>query len=333
MENINAKNLHNSMIICDAHCDTAMRITNDGFDISARSNTGHVDIPRLIEGEVGVQVFACWIGKPGEPLDHYSGLAKQMINGLYAQFGKNFNAIHPVLNAKDIQNANKNDKISAVIGIEGGQAIEDSLYMLNVFYGLGVRIMTIVWGSTNWADASWDPVQHNGLTSFGKSVIKEMNRLGMIVDVSHSSDKTTWDVLETSSEPIIASHSCAQALCGHVRNVNDELIKAISQANGVICVNFCPAFLDEDYRTGKKTDPPSIDKVIEHIEHIAGVGGIDCVGIGSDYDGMGPAPIGLEDVSKLPNIAKKLIERGYKNDDVAKIIGGNFLRVFSRICK
>jgi membrane dipeptidase len=333
MENIDAKNLNNSMIICDAHCDTAMRITNDGFDISARSSTGHVDIPRLVEGKVGVQVFACWIGKPGEPLDHYSGLAKQMINGLYAQFGKNFNAIHPVLGAKDIQNANQNGKIAAIIGIEGGQAIEDSLYMLNVFYGLGVRIMTIVWGSTNWADASWDPPKYNGLTDFGKSVIKEMNRLGMIVDVSHSSDKTTWDVLETSSKPIVASHSCAQAICGHVRNVNDELIKAISQANGVICVNFCPAFLDEDYRNGKKTDPPSIDKVIEHIEHIANVGGIDCVGIGSDYDGMGPAPVGLEDVSKLPNIAKKLIERGYKSDDVAKIMGGNFLRIFSGVCK
>jgi membrane dipeptidase len=333
MENIDAKNLHDSMIVCDAHCDTAMRITNEGFSIGVKSSIGHVDIPRLIEGEVSVQVFACWVGKPGEPSDYYSARAKQMINDLYTQFGTNFNAIHPVLSAKDIQRVNQNGKIAAVIGIEGGQAIEDSLYMLDVFYGLGVRIMTIVWGSTNWADASCDPVQHNGLTSFGKSVIKEMNRLGMIVDVSHSSDKTTWDVLETSSSPIVASHSCAQAICGHARNVNDELIKAISQANGVICVNFCPAFLDEDYRKGNKTDPPSIDKVIEHIEHIANIGGIDCVGIGSDYDGMAPAPVGLEDVSKLPNIAKKLIERGYKKDDVAKIMGGNFLRIFNNVCK
>lgn len=327
------ENLYESLIICDAHCDTAERIVDEGFNIGERSNSGHVDIPRLIDGKVNVQVFACWIGKPGERNGYYSARAKQMINGLYTQFGKNFNTIHPVLNAKDIQNAMSNGKISAIIGIEGGQAIEDNLYLLDVFYGLGVRIITIVWGSTNWADASREPEKHNGLTNFGKSVIKEMNKLGMIVDVSHSSDKTAYDVLDVSTDPIIASHSSAQAICGHPRNVNDNLIKAISKARGVICVNFCPEFLDEDYWKGKKTNPPSIDKVIEHIDHIANVGGIDCVGIGSDYDGMGPAPIGLEDVSKLPNIARKLSERGYKDDDIAKIMGGNFLRLFNEICK
>ncbi|MGB9594640.1 MAG: dipeptidase [Candidatus Poribacteria bacterium] len=325
--------LHKSLTICDAHCDTAERIINEGFNIGERSNTGHVDIPRLIEGKVAVQVFACWVGKPGEQVGYYSARAKQMINGLYTQFGKNFNIIHPVLNARDIQNAMQKGKISAIIGIEGGQAIEDSLYLLDVFYGLGVRIMTIVWGSTNWADASRETAKHNGLTNFGKSVIKEMNNLGMLIDVSHLSDKTAWDVLDTSTDPIIASHSSAKAICGHPRNVNDELIKAISNANGVICVNFCPEFLDEDYWKHRKTDPPSINKVIEHIDHIANIGGIDCVGIGSDYDGMGPAPIGLEDVSKLPNIAIKLSERGYKNDDILKIMNGNFLRIFDKVCK
>ncbi len=325
--------LYKSLVICDAHCDTAERIINEGFNIGERSNTGHVDIPRLVEGNVSVQVFACWIGKPGERHGYYSARAKQMINGLYTQFGKNFNTLHPVLRSEDIQYAIQNEKISAVIGIEGGQAIEDSLFLLDVFYGLGIRIMTIVWGSTNWADASCEQAKHNGLTSFGKSVIKEMNSLGIIVDVSHSSDKTTWDVLDVSSDPIIASHSSAKAICGHPRNVNDDLIKAISKAGGVICVNFCPEFIDEAYWKGKRTDPPTIDKVIEHIDHIVNIGGIDCVGIGSDYDGMSPAPIGLEDVSKLPNIVVKLSERGYNYDDIAKIMGGNFLRVFNRVCK
>jgi len=154
----------------------------------------------------------------------------------------------------------------------------------------------------------------------------------MVVDVSHSSDKTTWDVLEISTEPIIASHSSAQAICGHPRNLNDDLIKAISEAGGVICVNFCPEFLDEEYWKGTRTEPPTLDKVMEHIEHIAKIGGTESVGIGSDYDGMGPAPQDLGDVSKLPNITKELVKRGYKEDDIAKIMGGNFLRVFEKVC-
>ncbi len=319
--------------ICDAHCDTAMRMINEGFKISRRSDTGHVDIPRLIEGNVNVQVFACWIGKPGEPEGHYSSLAKQMINALYTQFAENYNFIELVTDVKSLRRAEENGKIAGIIGIEGGQAIEDSLYMLNVLYNLGVRLMTIVWGSTNWADASREPERHNGLTSFGKDVIREMNRLGMIVDVSHSSDKTTLDVIDISMHPIIASHSSSYAICPHPRNVNDDLIRAISSNGGVICVNFCPEFLDEEYWKGSKTEPPSIDKVMEHIEHIIEVGGIDCVGIGSDYDGMGPAPKGLEDVSKLPNLAEKLLKGGYNEIEVTKIMHDNFLRVFNHVCK
>ncbi len=319
--------------ISDAHCDTAMRMINEGFKIGKRSDTGHVDIPRLIEGNVGVQVFACWVGKPGEPEGHYSSLAKQMINALYTQFAENYNLIELVTDAKSLSKAEENGKIAGIIGIEGGQAIEDSLYMLDVLYGLGVRLMTIVWGSTNWADASREPEKHNGLTNFGRDVIREMNRLGMIVDVSHSSDKTTWDVIDISSHPIIASHSSSYAICPHPRNVNDDLIKAISNNGGVICVNFCPEFLDEEYWKGSKTEPPSIDKVVEHIEHIIEVGGIGCVGIGSDYDGMGPAPKGLEDASKLPNLTKRLLERGFSETEITKIMHDNFLRVFNDVCK
>lgn len=321
------------IVVSDAHCDTAMRMINEGFNISKRSDTGHVDIPRLIEGNVSVQVFACWIGKPGEPEGHYSLLAKRMINAIYTQFGENYNFIELVTNAEGLHKAEENGKIAGIIGIEGGQAIEDSLYKLDVLYGLGARLMTIVWGSTNWADASREPERHNGLTSFGKEVIREMNKLGMIIDVSHSSNKTVWDVLDTSMYPIIASHSSSYAINPHPRNINDDLIKAISNNGGVISVNFCPEFLDEEYWKGSKTEPPSIDKVIEHIERIIEIGGIHAVGIGSDYDGMGPAPKGLEDVSKLPNIAKKLLEKGYSENEVAKVMHDNFVRIFEQVCK
>jgi membrane dipeptidase len=336
MQNNGFYDIHKAMTVCDTHCDTAGRILSEGFDLGIRSDQGHVDIPRLIEGGVDVQVFACWVGKPGEPVGHYAEVANKMIDALHSQFSKHSDKIELALTLSDVHKANENGKIAAIIGIEGGQAIEDDLKLIEKYYSLGVRLMTIVWGSTNWADAAWDPVQHNGLTDFGRDVIKEMNRLGMMVDVSHSADKTVWDVLEISSDPIIASHSCAKAICNHSRNLNDDLIRAISKSDGVICVNFYSAFLDENFRIqsqkGMNPEPPDISKVIEHIEYVIKVGGIDSVGLGSDFDGIGSAPRGLEDVSKIPFITKLLIEKGYKKEEISKIMGDNFLRVFAQVC-
>jgi membrane dipeptidase len=240
------------------------------------------------------------------------------------------------LKLSDIHRINQSGKISAILAIESGQAIENNLNYLRSFYNLGVRIMTLTWKNTDWADASQDKMKHNGLTGFGKSVIKEMNKLGMIIDVSHSADKTVMDVLKASSDPIIASHSCAKAISDHPRNLSDKLIKDIAGSGGVLCVNFYSIHLDKRFRIEhnkkRNPDPPLFTKVIDHIEHIIKVGGIDAVGLGSDFDGKIIPPKGLEDASKIPKITEALLSRGYLEEEIVKIMGGNCLRVFGQVC-
>ncbi len=330
-----AERIHREITVCDTHCDTVERVLS-GVDLGVRSDKGHIDIPRLIEGGVDAQVFACWSGKSGGPEGHYVKRVLKMIDALYLQLDKHSDAMTLALTVEDVQKAKQSGKIAAIIAIEGGSAIENDLALLRDFYRLGVRAMTLTWNSTDWADACWDDPKHDGLTNFGKDVVREMNRLGMIVDVSHSADKTTWDVLEISSAPIMASHSGAEEICDHSRNVDDDLIKAISDAGGIICVNFYSMFLDQEFKDRSKEvpkpTPPSVSKVIEHIDHIATVGGIESVGIGSDFDGMNPPPEGLEDVSKMPKITEALLASGYSAEDCAKIMGGNFLRVFGQVC-
>jgi membrane dipeptidase len=251
------------------------------------------------------------------------------------------------------------------MGIEGGHAIENSLSALRDFYRLGIRYMTLTHNNTNdWADASRDEAKHNGLTGFGKEVVREMNRLGMLVDVSHVSDKTMSDVLDVSTAPIIASHSSARVFSNHPRNIPDDLLRRIAKNGGVVMVNFYPAFLDQKYydaerarderlkpqfdalkakyandanqleaETKKLEDAnplqrPSITVIVDHIDHIAKVAGIDHVGIGSDFDGVPSLPVGLDDISQLPNITYELLKRGYNEQDIRKILGENLLRVF-----
>ena len=346
MRDYDAHNIHREMTVCDTHCDTISRVLDEGVDLGVRSDEGHIDIPRLKEGGVDVQLFACWGGRSGKPAGHYVKRVLRMIDALHLQLYKNSDAISLALTAGDIQEAEQHDKIAVIIGIEGGHAIEDDLGFLRNFHRLGVRCMTLTWNSTNWADASREESQHDGLSDFGRDVVREMNRLGMMVDVSHSADKTVWDTLEISVAPIIASHSCAKAICDHPRNLNDDLIRAIANAGGVICVNFCPFFLDQEFenqsREGIKPTPPPLSKVIDHIDYIADVGGIDSVGIGSDFDGLNPPsvrledaippPVGLEDASGMPRITEALLAKGYSAQDCAKIMGGNFLRVFGQAC-
>ena len=336
MRSHDAYSIHKGMTVCDAHCDTVERILKHRIDLGIRSNKGHIDIPRMIEGGVDVQVFACCVHGPGKPAGYYVKLARKMIDTLRSQFSRHSNSIELALKVSDIYKSNKNGKIAAIIGVESGQAIEDDLNNLQNFYNLGMRIMTLTWKSTKWADASQEAMKRNGLTDFGKSVIKEMNRLKIVIDVSHAADKTVWDTLKISRDPIIASHSCAKAICDHPRNLGDDLIKAIAKAGGVICVNFYSLFLDQKYKLlsakGLKPKPPPMSGVIDHIEHIVEVGGIDSVGIGSDFDGMNPPPVGLENVSKMPGITEELLKRGYLMEEIVKIMGGNFLRVFGQVC-
>lgn len=328
--------IHKSATVCDAHCDTVERIIKHKLDIGNRSKQGHIDLPRLFDGGIDVQVFACCVGGPGKPSGSYIKLAKKMINALHTQFKRHSDSIELALTLSDIQRINKKGSIAAIIAIEGGEAIEDNLSLIKEYYDLGVRIMTLTWKSTNWADASQQRAKHNGLTDFGKSVVQEMNKIGMIIDVSHSSDKTTLDVLNVSNDPIIASHSNAKAICNHPRNLSDDLINRISKSGGVININFYSLFLDQNYynkvRKKQKADPPSINKVIEHIEYIIKTGSIDAVGLGSDFDGMNIPPKGLEDVSKVPEITRLLMEKGYIEEELYKILGGNFLRVFGQVC-
>jgi membrane dipeptidase len=267
----------------------------------------------------------------------------------------------------DIRRAKRTGRVAALMGIEGGHAIEDSLPALREFYRLGVRYMTLTWNNTNnWADAGRGEKKHNGLSEFGKEVVREMNRLGMLIDVSHVSDKTMSDALDVSKAPIIASHSSARAISNVPRNIPDDLLKRIAKNGGVVQVNFYSAFvdvktvgpqseerdkrlkaqqdaIDEKYkndpeRRAEESDkleaanplpPLPISKLIDHIDHIVKVAGIDHVGIGADFDGANDMPEGAQDVSMLPNITYELLKRGYSERDIRKILGENFLRVFA----
>jgi membrane dipeptidase len=280
--------------------------------------------------------------------------------------GRMFLAVHP----DDIRRADREGKVAALLGIEGGHAIQNDLGVLRMYHRLGVRYMTLTWSfNIDWADSSGEKAAVHGLTPFGAQVVREMNRLGMLVDISHVSDETFFDTMKAASAPVIASHSSCRALCDAPRNMTDEMLKAMAKNGGVVMINFFPAFIDQKFRDAataadltakdrlKKInddtvgDPvarenaswalskelhaaiaaPSIEKVLDHIEHVIEVAGIDHVGLGSDFDGITATPAGLEDVTKLPSITRGLLERGYTDDEVVKILGGNFLRVFDRV--
>lgn len=317
-------NIHKRMIVCDAHCDTVDRLMTGKSELGIRQSTGHIDIYKMIDGGVDVQVFACCV------YDQGMRLIEEKISVLHKQFSKYSSFIKLAKKLSDVNQADKDGKLSGIFAIEGGRAIENKIENLKKFYDLGVRLMTINWKSTDWSDASQQEAKHNGLTNFGKEVIKEMNKLGMMIDISHSSDKTVMDVLKISDDPVIASHSNAKALCDHPRNLNDQLIKEIASANGVICVNFYPPFVRK-YKAGE-SQRPSYKRVVDHIEHIIKVGGINCVGLGSDFDGIDKVVEGLEDATKMPRITEELLARGYPEEEIVKIMGGNFLSIFGRVC-
>jgi membrane dipeptidase len=269
--------------------------------------------------------------------------------------------------AEEIVDANAGGKIAALIGVEGGHAIENDLGVLRAFYGLGTRYMTLTHSNTNdWADSSGDMtkpdvVHHNGLTDFGKQVVAEMNRIGMIVDVSHVADKTFWDVVEVSKAPAVATHSSCRALSNIPRNMTDDMIKALAKKGGTIQINFGCEFLSQKSADASawtnpelarkvKALPPDQQKkyardleaqmpratladVVAHIDHVVRLVGVDYVGIGSDFDGVGCVPEGLDDVSKFPNLTRALMEKGYSAEDINKIYGGNFLRVMRAVEK
>ena len=363
-----ALQIHRRAIVIDTHNDVTTPMTNDDFDLSGTPPTPYrTNIARMKQGGLTAEFFSLYV-KPWY-VEH-GGAARRtldMIDSVYRAVERHPNDLMFATSIADIRSAKRQGKIAALMGIEGGHAIEDSLATLREFYRLGVRYITLTWNNTNnWADAGRGEKKHHGLSDFGREVVREMNRLGMLVDVSHVSDETMSDALDVSKAPIIASHSSARALSNVPRNIPDDLLKRIAKNGGVVQVNFYSVFVDaatvspqsaerdkrlkaqqdalnEKYkndpeRLAEESDkleaanplpPLPISKLIDHIDHIVKVAGIDHVGIGADFDGANDMPEGAKDVSMLPNITYELLKRGYSERDIRKILGENLLRVFA----
>lgn len=309
-------------MIVDFHCDTLYLIEKDNRDITKKNDKGHIDLIRLDEGMVHLQVFATFV-EPEYMRKDAAAKTLKMIDKLY-QLMEKTDKIKLILRGKDVDEAKSENKLGALLSIEGGEALEGDLSLLRMFYKLGVRAMTLTWSLRNDLGDGILGSDNYGITAFGKDVIKEMNRLGMIVDVSHLNERGFWDAINICEKPLIASHSDCKALCRHPRNLSDEQIKAIADKGGVIGINFCPNFLRDD-------DNASIEDVLDHIEHIVNLVGINHVGFGSDFDGIEKTPLGLDDVASFPKILDGLKKRGFSDDEINSISHVNFERIIKEI--
>ena len=372
-----AREIQNSAIVVDTHADTPQRFLDENFDIGSTdpNDHGHISLDKAKAGNLGAEFFSIWV-EPETNQGHFARHTLDLIDSVYEQAARYPDRIMMAFSVADIERAHREHKLATLMGIEGGHSIENDIRLLRDYYRLGVRYMTLSWSNTNeWADSSGDIndpkiVHHNGLTEGGKQIVTEMNRLGMLIDISHVADKTFWDVIEVTKAPVIASHSSARALSNHPRNMTDDMLRAVAKNGGVVQVNFYNAFLDENYRkaaeaqrpeelkarearanelkmAGKpvtyivleqvgrdwaaKIPRPPLSSLIDHIDHIAKVAGVDHVGLGSDFDGVsGATPQGIDSAADLPKITQALLDRGYSADDIRKILGGNLLRVFRK---
>jgi membrane dipeptidase len=364
--------LHMDAIVVDGHADTIGRALDDGEDLGTETGKGHLDLPRMFRGGLDAQFMSCFVEPKYLHRKEAAKRAFRMIDAVKQWAAKYPDRLAIARTAAGVRRAVAEKKVCGILCIEGGHAIEDDLGLLRSFFELGVRYMTLTWNnSLTWAEAARDPGKVRGLTDFGRQVVREMNRLGMLVDLSHVHENTFYDAIAVADTPVIASHSCARALCDHVRNLKDDQLKALAKNGGVVGVNFYSGFLsqgfydrkkkadlaDDDVRAAArekhKDDPaamdralreisrdyerseyemvrPPLDLLIDHIEHIAKVAGIDHVGLGSDFDGVTALPEGVQDCSQLPNLTRRLLERGFSESDVRKILGENFLRVMEK---
>jgi membrane dipeptidase len=365
-----ARKLHFSSIVVDTHDDTTQRFLDGKFDLGTRSSTGSIDIPRMREGNLSAIFFSIWMPSKvigPEAVDR----ALVQIDAVREQVRKHSNDMVLATTAAEVREARKQGKIAALMGVEGGHMINSNLGVLRSYAALGVRYMTLTHsGNDEWADSSTDKPAHNGLTEFGKDVVREMNRLGVIVDISHVSDKTFYDALEVSKAPLFASHSSCRAICDAPRNMTDQMMKDLAANGGVVQINYHVGFLSQEFRNAEKADPeinkaisaevtkrcgdnegcqliegdrltreyveqgklPRVEfgKIIEHIDHAVKVAGVDHVGLGSDFDGAN-MPYGMEDATKLPKLTEALLQKGYSEGDVRKILGENTLRVMTEV--
>jgi membrane dipeptidase len=360
-----ARDLHDQAIVIDAHGDTAQRlIFEKTFDMGRRNGEGSIDIPRMREGGLDALFFSVWM--PGSITGPTAvKRALEQVEQVREAARRHPNDLLLATSVADIRRAAAERKIAALLGMEGGHMIDGNLELLRRFVSLGVRYLTLTHSlNTTWADSSGDKPVHNGLTPFGRDVVRELNRLGVMVDVSHASDKTFYDAIEVSTAPVIASHSSCRAISASPRNLTDEMLRALAKDGGVVMINYHAPFLSEELRVAPRSaalrarseaaskacgddeacsiraseritheamrsgELPTVtwEKVVEHIDHAIKVAGVDHVGLGSDFDGA-TMPLGLEDVSKLPKITDALLKKGYSEQDVRKILGENLLRV------
>jgi membrane dipeptidase len=375
--------VNRSAIIVDTHADTPQRFVDEHFDLSDPLNGGNLNLDSIHKGNLGAEFFSIWV-EPTLYKDHPARRTRERIDSVKQQVAKHPDQIEFVTSPEGIEKAHRDHKFAALMGIEGGHSIENSLALLRQYYALGVRYMTLTWSnSLDWADSSGDitdpkiPHTKEGLTEFGKDVVYEMNRLGMMVDISHVADRTFYRTLVITRAPVIASHSSARALCDAPRNMTDDMLRAVANSGGpnskggVVDVNFYSGFISQAYRNASIAQQPEVDKavadlkarskaegkevtyseienlqrqyadriprpplsmLIDHIDHIAKVAGVDHVGIGSDFDGVsGQLPEGLDSPADLPKITAALMARGYSSEDCRKILGGNLLRVFHEV--
>ena len=363
-----AHKLHFSSIVLDTHDDTTQRFFSKNFDLGKRNPDGSIDIPRMREGGMNAIFFSIWIdGRTMGPVAVQKAL--DQIDAVRENVQRYSKDLVLARTAEDVRRAHAQGKIAALMGVEGGHMIGNDLRIVRIFTDLGVRYMTLAhFYNDEWADSSTDKPAHNGLTDFGKEVVREMNRQGMLVDISHVSDKTFYDALEVSRAPMIASHSSCRALCNHPRDMSDDMIKALAAKGGVIQINYERSFIDQAYKDASeresggvvkmfeqfkkecaedqeclgrklqemnkkltaegKLPPVSWERIIDHIDHAVKLVGADHVGLGSDFDGAN-MPDGMEDCTKLPKITEALMRKGYSDADIRKILGENTLRVMA----
>ena len=328
--------LHSDALVVDTHCDTlkclsprftrprdSMWDDRTAFGLGERSPLGHVDIPRLMKGGVDCQVFAVSSSRERTP-PYALRTALEMIDVFYGECERNMETIAPVTCYQEIIDAVEGGRVAAMLSIEGADVIEGELAMLRVFHRLGVRMVGLVHSLRNLlADGVTDRRTGGGLSELGVQAVEEMDRLGVIVDVSHINDAGFWDVMDVARGPVIASHSNCRAVCDHPRNMTDEMIGALAKGGGVMGMNFAPSFVHA-------TDP-SVETLVDHIDHVVKLVGPDHVGLGSDFDGIPSTPVGLEDVTKMPSITSELVSRGYGEEDIRKILGANHLRLIKQV--
>ncbi len=339
MNSPDALSVHRDALLIDGHCDTLGHVVQEGGDLAVRRTGGHIDLPRLREGGVTAQIFAVYTARIREPIAHDPlDLALRMIDALYQQVEAHADQFVLATTARDIEQARAAGKLAAILGLEGGEPLggdqrqmsrweQPLLDRLRIFYRLGVRNIGLTWSTRNaLADGVFEAQTGGGLSHYGRAVVQEMNRLGIVVDVAHLAPAGVRDVLALSEAPVIASHANARALCDHPRNLTDEQLEGIARNGGVVGVTFVPSFI-------VAAGQPTLDHLLDHVDHIVRVAGIDHVGLGSDFDGYGgdnQMPE-IRDAADLPAITAGLLARGYAEADVRKFLGENYLRVFRQV--